>query len=139
MCGINSISLRWGWKLELVLEISIDDGVKQGDISAPTLFTINFAAVFLEAFFEIPDGIYIRYRTAGKVYNIRRLLAHTKVSSLLRELLYADYYDIVTHSEDERQRVLWTVSRIACQASFFKKSIWKRPFSFTIHCLDCPT
>ena len=85
-------------------EISINNGVKQGDISAPMLFNIYFAIVFLVAFYENSDGIYIRYRTSGNVFNVRRLLFQRKVSSsLVRELLYADDCDIVAHSEDELQ------------------------------------
>ena len=40
---------------------------------------------------------------SGKVYNIHRFLAHTKISYMVRDLLYADNCDIVTHSEDEMQ------------------------------------
>ena len=51
--------------------ISVENGVKQGDIVAPTLFTIYFAVVFLVAFYENPDGIYIRYQTSGKIFNLK--------------------------------------------------------------------
>ena len=85
-------------------EISIKNGVKQGDISAPMLFNIYFAIVFLVAFYENSDGIYNRYQTSGSVFNVRRLLSQRKVSSsLVRGLLYADDCDIVAHSEDELQ------------------------------------
>ena len=68
------------------------------------LYNIYFAIVFLVAFYENSDGIYIRYRTSGNVFNVRRLLSQRKVSSsLVRELLYADNCDIVSHSEDELQ------------------------------------
>ena len=41
---------------------------------------------------------------SSKVYNIRRLLGHTNVSSsLVKKLLYTDDCDIVTHFEDEMQ------------------------------------
>ena len=44
---------------------------------------------------------------SDKVYNIRRLLAHTNVSSsLVRELLYEDDCDIVTHSERGMQHFM---------------------------------
>ena len=88
-------------------KLPIINGVKQGKNSALTLFTIYFAVVFLVAFSEKPDVIYIIYRTSCKVYNIRRLSAHKKVSfSPVRELLYVDDFDIVTHSEDEMQRII---------------------------------
>ena len=81
-------------------EISINNGVKQGDISAPMLFNIYFAIVFLVVFYENSDGMYIRYRTSGSVFNVCRLLSQRKASSsLARELLYADDCDIVAHSE----------------------------------------
>ena len=68
------------------------------------LFNIYFAIVFLVAFYENSDGIYIRYRTFGSVFNVRRLHSQRKVSSsLVRELLYADDCGIVVHSEDELQ------------------------------------
>ena len=60
-----------------------------------------FAIVFLVAFYENSDDIYIRYRTSSSVFNVR-ILSQTKVSSsLVRELLYADDCDLVAHSEDE--------------------------------------
>ena len=59
------------------------------------------------AFYENPNGIYIKYQISGKIYNIRRLLAHTKVSpSLVRKPLYADDCDIVIHSEDEMRHFM---------------------------------
>ena len=85
-------------------EISINNGVKQSNISAPMLFNIYFSIVFLVAFYENSDGIYIRHRTSGSIFNVCRLLSQRKVSSsLVRELLYADDCDIVAHSEDELQ------------------------------------
>ena len=98
---------RIGFSGSLFEEIPVYNGVKYGDISAPTLFTIYFEVAFLVTFNENLDGIFIRYRTSGKVYNICKLLAQTKVSSsLVRELLYADDCDIITHSEDEMQRFM---------------------------------
>ena len=100
----NGMKARLSFSGTLSEEISINSWVKQGDISAPMLFNINFAIVFLVAFYENSDGIYIRYRTSGSVFDARRLHSQTKVSSsLARELLYADDCDIVAHSEDELQ------------------------------------
>ena len=100
----NGMKARISFNGTLSEEISINNGVKQGDISAPMLFKIYFAIVFLVAFYENSDGIYIRYRTSGSVFNVRRLLSQRKVSSsLVRELLYADDCVIVAHSKDELQ------------------------------------
>ena len=67
------------------------------------MFNIYFAIVFLVVFYENSDSIYIRYWTSGSVFNVRRLHSQRKVSSLVRELLYADDCDIVAYSEDELQ------------------------------------
>ena len=89
---LNGMNAKVSFNGTLSEEISINNEVKQGDISAPMLFNIYFAIVFLVAFYGNSDGIYIRYRTSGSVFNVRRLLSPTKISSsLVRELLY-DWY-----------------------------------------------
>ena len=55
----------------------ISDGVKQGCVLAPTLFSIFFSIMLREAKEDLQDGIYIRFRTDGSLFNLRRLLAHT--------------------------------------------------------------
>ena len=98
------MKVRVSFNGTLFEEIYINNGVKQGDISAPMLFNIYFAIVFLIAFYGNSDGIYIRYRTSGSVFNVHRILSQRKVSSsLMRELLYVDDCDIVAHSEYELQ------------------------------------
>ena len=87
----KGMKARLSFNASVSEEISINNGVKQGHISVPMLFNIYFGIVFLVAFYENSDSIYIRYRTSGCVCNVSRLLSQTKVSSsLLRELLYAD-------------------------------------------------
>ena len=56
-------------------EISIDNGVEQGDIPAPTLFSIFFAAMLSHAFQNYERRILLRFRTTGKVFNLRRFNA----------------------------------------------------------------
>ena len=60
----------WGTLSE---PFSVDNGVKQGDLEGPTLFAIYFAIMILYAFKDTDEGIYIRYRTSGSVFDIRRL------------------------------------------------------------------
>ena len=79
---------------------SVDNGVKQGDLSAPTLFAIYFATMILYAFKDTDEGIYIRYRTSGSVFDIRRLKRNfDNFVELIRDLLYADDCDLVAHTE----------------------------------------
>jgi hypothetical protein len=50
-----------------------------------------FSAMLLDAFHDEDPGIDIKYRTSGKLFNLRRLQAKTKVSiTRLREFLFAD-------------------------------------------------
>ena len=56
----------------------ISNGVKQGCVLAPTLFSIFFSIMVREAKEDLPDGINIRFRTDGSLFNLRRLLARTK-------------------------------------------------------------
>ena len=59
--------------------------------SAPTLFAIFFSMMFREAKDDLQDGIYIRARTDGSVFNLRHLLSRTKTSEkLTTDLLFAD-------------------------------------------------
>ena len=94
----------------------LEGRVKQGDILAPTLFALYFTAVFMIAFKNNTKGIYIRYRTDGKLFNIRRLLADTKVfNALVRELLYADDCDLVAHTAQDLQDLVTCFGK-SCKA-----------------------
>ena len=105
--------------------IPVANGVKQGCIVAPTLFGIFYAVVLLIAFKTNENGIYIRYRSSGKLFNLRRFAANTKVlSALLRDLLYADDCDLVTHTEQEMQDLLDCFSK-TCSAFGLTISIKK--------------
>nr|XP_027226759.1 uncharacterized protein LOC113818771 [Penaeus vannamei] len=79
-------------------------GVKQGCILAPTLF---LAAVIEEMADNSLDGIYIRTRSDGGLFNISRLKSQRHVLvKCIRELLYADDSALVSHTLDGIQRLL---------------------------------
>ncbi|KAJ7412469.1 hypothetical protein BTVI_46235 [Pitangus sulphuratus] len=83
----------------------IANGVKQGCVLTPALFTIFFSMMLQRAMADLDDenSVYIRYRTNGSLFNLRRLKAHTKtLNHLVRELLYADDAALVTHTEHEK-------------------------------------
>ena len=104
---------------------SVDNGVKQGDLSAPTLFAIYFAAMLSVAFKDHTEGIYIRYRTSGSVFDLSRLKANSKVfMSVIRDLLYADDCDLVSHTEDGLQLLVNSFDA-ACDAFGFTINIKK--------------
>ncbi|KAI8491005.1 hypothetical protein Bbelb_314240 [Branchiostoma belcheri] len=86
----------------------ITNGVKQGYVLAPTLFTIFFSMMLQQAteYLGDEDDIYIKYPTDGSPFNLRRLQAHTKtLEQLIRELLFADDAALVAHTEFAMQRV----------------------------------
>ena len=71
--------------------ILVTNGVKQGCVLAPTLFSMMFSAMLAEAFSDNSDGIPIRFRTDGKLFNLRRLYPKSKVKmDCVRDLLFAD-------------------------------------------------
>ncbi|KAL8582730.1 hypothetical protein ACOMHN_051516 [Nucella lapillus] len=92
-------------------EFPVTNGVKQGCVLAPTLFSFLFSMKLLSAFKDSDPGIQITYRTDGGILNTQRLKAKTKVTkSLVRDLLYADDCAIVAHSEDDLQRLADSLS-----------------------------
>ena len=71
--------------------LPVTNGVKQGCVLAPTLFSMVFAAMLHDASRDNDDGIQLKYRTDEGVFNLRLLKAKTKVKvATLRELLFAD-------------------------------------------------
>uniref|UniRef100_A0A8C5PLD5 Reverse transcriptase n=1 Tax=Leptobrachium leishanense TaxID=445787 RepID=A0A8C5PLD5_9ANUR len=82
----------------------VTNGVKQGCVLAPTLFSIMFSAMLSEAFQSTSLGVSLRYRTDGKLFNLRRLQAVTKVKdTVLRDFLFADDCALNAASEQEMQ------------------------------------
>ena len=67
-----------------------------------------------EAKEDLPDGIYIRFRTDGSLFNLRRLLARTKtIEELNTVLLFADDCALLTHSEEALQHIINRFSIVA--------------------------
>ena len=92
-------------------EFPVTNGVKQGCVLAPTLFSFIFSMMLLSAFKESDPGIQITYRTDKGIFNTQRLKAKTKVTSaLVRDLLYADDCAIVAHSEEDLQQLTTSLS-----------------------------
>ena len=85
---------------------SVTNGVKQGCVLAPTLFSIFLLAILDEAFREMRDGIYIRSRQSADLFNVAHFRAKTKSTRILiRELRFANDSALVAHSaEEKRQR-----------------------------------
>lgn len=106
-CLHNNMTVRISVNGELTREIPYNNGVKQGCILAPTLFAIFAAAMFTYAFRDLDDGIYIRFRTDGSLFNLARLRSHSKCTvTVMRELQYADDCALLADSEEKLQTIM---------------------------------
>ena len=69
----------------------VTNEVKQGCVLASTLFSMMFSAMLTDVFKDGVNGIPIRYRFDGKLFNVRRLQAKSKVQTeVLHEFLFAN-------------------------------------------------
>ena len=85
----------------------VTTAVKQGCVIARILVTLFLAAMLDEALASSAEGIVIRFRTDGGIFNIRRLQAKTKVHlQFVRDLLCADDSGVFAHTEDHLQRLM---------------------------------
>nr|VZH97110.1 unnamed protein product [Spirometra erinaceieuropaei] len=84
---------------------AVTNGVKQGCVLAPTLFSLMFSAMLMDAYRDERPGIRIAYRTDGHLLNQRRMHFQSRVSTTtVQELLFADDCALNTTSEEEMQR-----------------------------------
>nr|VZI20181.1 unnamed protein product [Spirometra erinaceieuropaei] len=81
---------------------AVTNGVKQGCVLAPTLFSLMFSAMLMDAYRDKRPGIRIAYRTDGHLLNQRRMHFQSRVSTTtIHELLFADDCALNTTSEEE--------------------------------------
>ena len=79
----------------------VTNGVKQGCVMAPTLFSMMFSAMLTDVFQDVDAGFPIRYRFDG-LLNLRRLQAKSKVQTdVVDKLLYAD--DLAENAKSEEK------------------------------------
>nr|VZI25668.1 unnamed protein product [Spirometra erinaceieuropaei] len=84
---------------------AVTNGVKQGCVLAPTLFSLMFSAMLMDTYRDERPGIRIAYRTDGHLLNQRRMHFQSRVSTTtVLELLFADDCALNTTSEEEMQR-----------------------------------
>nr|VZI27981.1 unnamed protein product [Spirometra erinaceieuropaei] len=86
-------------------EFAVTNGVKHGCVLAPTLFSLMFTAMLMNAYRDERPGIRIAYSTDGHLVNKRRMHFQSRVSTTnVHELLFADDCALNTTSEEEMQR-----------------------------------
>ncbi|XP_076043659.1 uncharacterized protein LOC143026773 [Oratosquilla oratoria] len=85
----------------------VDFGVKKGCVLAPTLFSIFVAAILHMIKNNVPPGTHILYRMDGKVFNLSRLKAKTKVKTTSHlDFEYTDDNSVALSSEKGLQQLL---------------------------------
>ena len=93
----------------------IRNGVKQGCVLAPTIFGIFFSLLLKHAFGAANEGIFLRTRSDGRLFNLSRLRARTKVREvMIIDMLFADDAAIAAHTEEELQHLMDRLS-LACR------------------------
>ena len=86
---------------------SVTNGVKQGCVLAPTLFSMMFSAMLQHAFTDDSNGIKYNCRFDGGLFNLRRLQAKTKIQTgTVCELLFADDSALAAGSEADMQHTV---------------------------------
>ena len=99
--------------------------VDHGCVLAPTLFGIFFSLMLSYAFGPSTEGVYLHTGTYGKLFNVARLRAKTKVRRvLIREMLFADDAALATHTEGGVRQLMVTLSH-ACKEFGLTISIQK--------------
>ena len=82
----------------------VTNGVKQGCVLAPTLFSMVFSAMLSDTFHDGDIGVSFRYRTDGSLFNLRRLQAKTKVrEDTAHDFLFADDCALNARTESDMQ------------------------------------
>ena len=100
----NGIQARVQNDGEFSEPFEVENGVKQACVMAPTMFSMMFSVMLMDAFQDSDTGFPIRYRFDGDMFNRRRLQAKTEVQTdVLDELLYAGDMDKSASSEANMQ------------------------------------
>jgi len=66
----------------------VTNGAKQGCVLGPILFIMLFSAMLYCAFLNSQDGMRIRYRTDGKLFNLRDYLQKPGSNRMLSGIFY---------------------------------------------------
>ena len=103
----------------------ITNSVTQGCVS---LFSILFNLMLQKAKEDLVNGIFIHFRTDGSIFNLRRLLAHTKtIEVLIVVLLFTDDCALLTHTQEALQYIVKAAKAFSFTISLKKTEVLHQP------------
>ena len=101
-------------KGELSEPFEITNGVKQGCVLAPTLFSIYLTMVMNNAFDGYDRGVWIQARPGADLFNINQFKSSTRTNKILiRELMFADDTAFVAHHHQDAQEIITRFAKSA--------------------------
>ncbi|BHF64630.1 hypothetical protein SprV_0200763600 [Sparganum proliferum] len=84
---------------------AVTNGVKQGCVLAPALFSVMFTAMLMDTYCDVRPGICVAYRTDGHLLNQRRMHFRSRVSTTtVHELPFVDGCALNATTEGAMQR-----------------------------------
>ena len=108
-----SVSLKG----ELSEPFDVLNGVKQGCVLAPTLFSLCFSKVVDCTFDGCDKAVQIQARPGTNLFNFSKFKSSSRTKSILvRELMFADDRAFVAHSIEDMQEI---VTRFATASKAF--------------------
>lgn len=97
---------------------AVTNGVKQGCVLAPTLFSLYLTAMLKVPFRNLHEGIYIQTRHGADLSDESHFKAKTRTTRyLVREMLFVDDTALVAHNAADIQLLVDEFARAAAQFS----------------------
>ena len=119
--GINNQASALPYDGEYSKLFLVTNGVKQGCVMAPTLFSMMGSAMLTDAFQDVDAGFPIRYHFDCKLLNLRRLQANFKVQTdVVDKLLFAD--DLAENAKSE-EKMQGAIDRMSKECANFQLTI----------------
>ena len=79
------------------------------------------------------EGVFLHTRADGKLFNLARLRAKTKVRHVvIREMLFADDAALVTHTMEDLQQLIDKLSHACKELASRKQKLWAKAL-FHLH------